>query len=103
MSKKITPKSRESIKEAVDIVKNTENDDVAVQFLRETLEDDFPELDLGSMDLHEAIKEIGNQDKKKFFGNIEKANSLGEALSKFMQKQNEEKKKKRTRKRSKKK
>lgn len=52
--KKFQAKSKEVIREATDIVANTEDDKAAIGFLRETLSDDFPEMDLTKMDLHEA-------------------------------------------------
>lgn len=97
MMSRIKPKSKESIKEAVDIVLNTQDDDSAIEFLRDTLEDDFPDLDLGSMDLHEAIKNIGAEEEK-YGGNVEKAGNLSQALSEFMKSKKKEKSTKRTRK-----
>lgn len=55
MKKRILPKDREMISEALDIVMNTEDDEAAIAFLRDTLDDDYPDLDLGSMNLHEAL------------------------------------------------
>lgn len=80
MKKKIVPKSKSVVKEAADIVINSDDDSAAIEFLRDTLEDDFPDLDLGRMDLHEAIQVLGGdevtpkkKDKAKGFDNINKA------------------------------
>lgn len=80
MQKKIVPKSKSVIREAADIVINSDDDSAAIDFLRETLEDDFPDLDLGKMDLHEAIQVLGGdevspekKEKTKGFENINKA------------------------------
>lgn len=99
--KKITgrlkPKSKELIKEAADIVINSDNDEAAIQFLRETLDDDFPDLELGSMDLHEAIKVLGtDDDKARHKVDLE---NLDEALAAFMKRDAKNNKKKRKRKR----
>ena len=84
--KKIKTKSKDMIKEAVDIVKNSENDESAVAFLRDTLDDDFPDLDLGRMDLHEAIKSIGAQeDKKKATGGRKAIEDLNKSLGDFIE------------------
>lgn len=104
MSRRIKPKSRESIQEAVDIIANSHDDESAIDFLRDTLEDDFPDLDLGRMDLHEAIGVLGGNDKKE--DNKVKIENLSKSLGEFMKKQDaknspkkvEKKKKKRKRK-----
>lgn len=103
--KKITgrlkPKSKELIKEAADIVINSDSDEAAIQFLRETLDDDFPDLELGSMNLHEAIKVLGtDEDKVSHKVNLE---NLSEALAAFMKRDVENNKKERKRKRRKRK
>lgn len=103
--KKITgrlkPKSKELIKEAADIVINSDSDEAAIQFLRETLDDDFPDLELGSMDLHEAIKVLGtDEDKVRHKVNLE---NLDEALAAFMKRDVKNNKKERKRKRRKRK
>lgn len=85
MSKKIKTKSKEEVKEATDIILNTEDDDSAVVFLRETLQDDFPDLELGSMDLHEATKVLGG-DKESSKNTAIK--NLNQAFSDFMSKKN---------------
>lgn len=99
--KKITgrlkPKSKELVKEAADIVINSDDDEAAVQFLRETLDDDFPDLELGSMDLHEATKVLGtSEDKARHKVDLE---NLGEALAAFMKRDAKNNKKERKRKR----
>lgn len=81
---RLQPKSREVIKEAADIVRNSEDDGAAIDFLRNTLDDDFPDLDLGSMDLHEAIKVLGNEQEE---GDMNAIKNLNEALGEFMNKQ----------------
>lgn len=108
MKKKVVPKDKEMIAEVVDIVRNTEDDAAAIEFLRDTLEDDFPDLELGSMDLHEAIKVLGGNEKtkKKSVGR-QAAENLNDSLGEFLstqQKKTERKRKpkKRGKKRSKK-
>lgn len=78
MKNRIKPKSKKMVNEAVDIILNTDDDSSAVSFLQDTLEDDFPDLDLGKMDLHEAIGVLGGDEpeekkKKTGFENINKA------------------------------
>lgn len=107
MKKKIVPKDKEMIAEVVDIVRNTEDDAAAIEFLRDTLEDDFPDLELGSMDLHEAIKVLGGNEKpkKKSIGRqaVENLNdSLGEFLSAQQKKTERKRKSKRKSKKKKK-
>lgn len=86
--KTIKPKSKEMIKEAVDIIHNTENDEAAIGFLKETLIDDFPDLDLGRMDLHEAIEVLGKKEDKKDSkkGNMKTIENLNKSLGKFIDK-----------------
>lgn len=101
------PKSKESIKEAVDIIRNSKDDDAAIEFLRETLEDDFPDLELGSMDLHEAIEVLGGSEQSKEGGDLSAVGDLSKALGEFMSKKDVaskgvKKKKRRRRKRKKK-
>lgn len=100
MSKKIKTRSKEEVKEATDIILNTEDDDSAVLFLRETLQDDFPDLELGTMDLHEATKVLG-EDKKAEKNNA--IQNLNQAFSEFMGKKNQVKKEGTKRKRKRKK
>lgn len=82
-NKVFKPKSKQVIKEATDIVLNTETDDAAIDFLRDTLEDDFPDLDLGRMDLHKAIEVLGKNENKKT-SNMKNIENLNKTLSKFM-------------------
>lgn len=90
-------KSKESIQEAADIVRNSQDDDAAIQFLKEALEDDFPDLELGSMDLHEAIKVLGGSEsfntaeKDTGGGNKQAIEDLNKTLGAFMSKQNKAK------------
>lgn len=63
--RKFIPKSKEVIKEASDIVLNSERDEDAVKYLRETLEDDYPDLDLSKVDLHEASNVLSVTTKRK--------------------------------------
>lgn len=94
---RLKPKSKELIREAADIVINSDNDEAAIQFLRETLDDDFPDLELGSMDLHEAIKVLGtDDDKARHKVDLE---NLDEALAAFMKRDAKNNKKKGKRKR----
>lgn len=96
-ARRLKPKSKELIEEAADIVINSESDEAAIQFLRETLDDDFPDLELGSMDLHEAIKVLGaDEDKVQHKVNLK---NLDEALAAFMKRDAKNNKKKRKRKR----
>lgn len=62
--KKFQLKSKEYIKETTDIIQNTEDDEAALAFLKDTLIDDYPDLDLGKMDLHEAIDVLDKRKKK---------------------------------------
>lgn len=62
------PKSKAMIAEALDIVKNSEDDKSAVAFLRDTLVDDYPDYDFANMDLHEASKVLEKPEKKKSVG-----------------------------------
>ena len=96
MKKKIVPKDKEMIAEVVDIVRNTEDDAAAIEFLRDTLEDDFPDLELGSMDLHEAIKVLGGNEKakKKSIGR-QAAENLNDSLGEFLSTQQKKTKRKR--------
>lgn len=81
--KRLVPKSREIIKEAVDIIKNTENDEAAISFLRDTLEDDYPNLDLGRMNLHEAVNSLNVKEYKKSTS-IMNVENLNETLGDFI-------------------
>lgn len=62
---RIKPKDKDVVREAADIVRNSESDELALAFLQDTLEDDFPDLDLARMDLHEAIKGLGGKQEGK--------------------------------------
>ena len=86
--KTIKPKSKEMIKEASDIVQNTESDEAAISFLKETLDDDFPDLDLGRMNLHEAIEVLGKPEDKKSSekGNMKVIENLNKSLGDFIDK-----------------
>ena len=100
MKKKITPKKKEMIAEALDIVQNTESDEVAIGFLRETIEDDYPDMDLGSMNLHEAIKVLGHNkdDKSKGLKAIEDlSSSIGAFIDSQKKAQKPVKKKRKSR------
>ena len=73
------------MKEVADIVKNAENDEAALAFLQDTLEDDFPDLELGTMDLHEAIKSLGGEEADKdALGDRETMENLTAKLESFM-------------------
>lgn len=85
----IQPKSKELIKEAVDIVRNTEDDDAAIAFLKDTLTDDYPDLDLGRMNLHEAIAILDSPKTKKKTKNMEVIEDLNKSLGKFIDAQEE--------------
>lgn len=86
MNRKNNLNSKEAIKEAVDIIRNTEDDEAAMIFLRETLGDNYPELDLGRMDLHEAIEVLGGgeENPSQSKGDREKVENLSASLSTFM-------------------
>lgn len=88
-NKRFSPKSKAYIKETLDIVNNTENDQDALEFLKDTLEDDFPELELGSMDLHEAIKVLGAEEKKS--GGKQVIEDLNRSLTSFIDSQSKPK------------
>jgi len=85
MSKK---KNRaQMIKEADDIIRNTLDDENAVAFMQETWIDDFPDLDLGRMDLHEAVDELEHKLTKKKLNTGQKAiYDLNRSLDKFIEK-----------------
>lgn len=103
--RRIKPKSKAYIKETTDIIENTHDDDLALQFLKDSLDDDYPDMDLASMDLHEAIKVLGsdgNEKEKDSKGLIEDLNA---SLTDFINSQKKEKpkvKKKRRRRRKRK-
>lgn len=81
--KKFRAKSKEMIDEATDIVMNTEDDSAVIEFLRETLVDDYPDLDLGKMDLHEAIGVLGGSEVSKN-ENMRNIENLNKSLSDFL-------------------
>lgn len=85
-SNEFKPKSKEVIKEAVDIILNTEDDEAAIAFLKDTLEDDYPDLDLGRMDLHEAIGVLGGNSikKAKKSGSRKAIEDLNKSLGNFI-------------------
>lgn len=95
--KEFKRKSREVVREATDIVLNTESDEAAVDFLRDTLGDDFSHMELGSMNLHEAIEVLGIEDSSKS-RNMMNIENLNETLNKFMNKTGNSTKKKSKRK-----
>lgn len=101
MDRKLTPKSREYIQEAVDIIRNTEDDEAAIAFLKETLEDDYPDLDLGRMDLHEAIAVLGGGKEKSYAGDRSKIEDLSKSLAEFVNKTNKTSNKPKTKKKRK--
>jgi len=86
--KKIVPKSKEYIEDISDIILNAESDDAAIAFLKDSIIDDFPDLDLGSMDLHEASKVLSDTNRKKRKGPVV---GLNEALGKFIEDQQRKK------------
>lgn len=93
-NKKIQPKSKEMIREAADIIINSDDDAAAVGFLRDTLDDDFPDLELGSMDLHDAIKVLdGSQESVTRKRGLE---NLNNAFDSFMNKPKDNPKKRAT-------
>lgn len=63
--KKFQMKSKDVIREATDIVVNTEDDKAAIGFLRETLPDDYPDMDLTQMNLHEATDLLPNTKRRR--------------------------------------
>lgn len=83
--KKFEFKNKDIINEALDIVENTEDDNQAMIFLKETVGDDYPDLDLGRMDLHEAIKELsGKQSMVKSKSNSNMFEDLNASLGDFI-------------------
>jgi hypothetical protein len=100
MDKKIKPKSRKMIQEAVDIIRNAEDDEAALAFLQDTLVDDYPDLDLGRMDLHEAIEILNKRENNS--GDKRKIEDLNKSLADFLN-FSKSKKSKRKRKRKRKK
>lgn len=86
--RRLEPKSKEFMKEVSDIVKNAENDEAALAFLQDTLDDDFPGMELGSMNLHEATKVLGGSEPEPI--KTEKLNvveNLNKSLGDFIDKQ----------------
>lgn len=63
---RLKTKPIEKMKELADIVKNSETDEIALEFLKDSWEDDFPDLDLGRENLHLA-SEVLNKDRDKSF------------------------------------
>lgn len=103
--RRIKPKSKAYIKETTDIIENTHDDDLALQFLKDSLDDDYPDMDLASMDLHEAIKVLGSDDNKKKSDSKGIIEDLNASLTDFINSQKKEKpkvKKKRRRRRKRK-
>lgn len=94
---RLRTKSKEEIQEAVDIVMNSEDDEAAMEFLMDTLGDDFPELDLGAMDLHEAIGVLGgdevDKEDKSQSGDREAVENLNKTLGEFMDRKSKTKSK----------
>lgn len=66
----VLPRSKKVVKEASDIILNTEDDKDAVHYLRETLTDDFPEIDISKMSLHEASEVLNDGQTKKSGGKV---------------------------------
>ena len=96
--KKIVPKSKDYIEDISDIILNAESDDAAIAFLQDSIIDDFPDLELGSMDLHEASKVLSdNSKKRKRSGPVV---GLNDALGKFIEGQQRKQDKKEKIKRS---
>lgn len=98
MSNRTKAKPKKIVKEAEDIVINSVEDATAIRYLSEILEDDFPDLDLGRMDLHEALetfdKKNANKNKSKSRKTIENLNNaLGEFIDAQESKMNSTKKK----------
>lgn len=93
MKKRMKSKSREKMLEIADIVKNSETDEAALEFLKDALEDDFPDLDLGRMDLHEASEVLSRKNDGVIKGRKASEN-LNSALEGFMKKKKSSDKKK---------
>lgn len=94
--KKIKATERKKVKEAVDIIRHVDDDDLARQFLQDTLDEDyFPDMDLGSMDLHEAVEELDRKTKRRKMSAGQKIIAdLTSSLDDFMKKHDEMKRKK---------
>lgn len=94
---RLKTKPVDKMKELADIVKNSETDEIALEFLKEAWEDDFPDLELEKMNLHEAVDILTESQRE---NNTKKESELNSDLDfEFFSFMNRNKEKKRTRKR----
>ena len=84
MSKKIKAKPKKVIKEAEDIILTSIDDKTAIRYLKEIIEDDFPDLDLGRMNLHEALSALDEKELKNKNKDLSVRENLNNALSSFI-------------------
>lgn len=82
---KIKRKTREDIEDVNKVVNSYENDSDAIRHLQDIIGDEYPEIDLTKMDLHEAVDVFdelrGNQKKQ---GNKAKVEDLMSELDNFI-------------------
>ena len=84
MSKKIKAKPKKVIKEAEDIILTSIDDKTAIRYLKEIIEDDFPDLDLGRMNLHEALSALDEKELKNKNKDLSVRENLNNALGSFI-------------------
>lgn len=97
---RLKTKSVEKMKELSDIIKNSETDEIALGFLKESWEDDFPDLDLGREDLHSASEVlIVENESPKRNKSTEIEDDLNKEFKYFFKKKEDKKKRRRRRKR----
>lgn len=101
---KIKATDRDKVKEAVDIIKNVDDDEAALEFLKDTLDEDyFPDMDLGSMDLHEAVEKLDTNSKRRKMTMKQKVIAdISKSLDEFMELQDKKKRQKQAQKRKRK-
>lgn len=84
MSKKIKAKPKKIIKEAEDIILTSIDDKTAIRYLKEVIEDDFPDLDLGRMNLHDALSALDEKELKNKEKDFSVVENLNNALGNFI-------------------
>lgn len=84
MSKKIKAKPKKIIKEAEDIILTSIDDKTAIRYLKEVIEDDFPDLDLGRMNLHDALSALDEKELKNKEKDFSVVENLNNALGDFI-------------------
>lgn len=98
--KRLETKSLEKMKELSDIIKNSETDEIALSFLKESWVDDYPDLDLGREDLHIATKILSGDESGVKESDLEvKDGNLNEDFLSFFMKKKEKAKRRRKKRR----